>query len=109
MEEERIGDLYLGMTENELIQLLGEPKEISNSGVVIDEYGYRRICWWYDLGSDNTQYRTDVQLELIDCGDGFFVNTIYLLPEAELFSAVRHPYRKLFRRCGAGISKDRKG
>lgn len=84
MEEERIGDLYLGMTENELIQLLGEPKEISNSGVVIDEYGYRRICWWYDLGSDNIQYRADVQLELIDCGDGFFINTIYLLPEAEL-------------------------
>lgn len=67
----RIGGLYLGMPEAELLALCGEPDAKSNVGPVTYDDGNTRITWAYYRTED-----TGLSLELIDAGDGYVVNEI---------------------------------
>lgn len=67
----RIGGLYLGMPEAELLALCGEPDAKSNVGPVTYDDGNTRITWVYYRTED-----TGLSLELIDAGDGYVVNEI---------------------------------
>ncbi|MBR4193727.1 MAG: hypothetical protein IKQ54_05305, partial [Oscillospiraceae bacterium] len=67
----RIGGLYLGMPEAELLALCGEPDAKSNVGPVTYDDGNARITWAYYRTED-----TGLSLELIDAGDGYVVNEI---------------------------------
>lgn len=71
MLELRIGGLYLGMPEAEVLALYGEPDAKSNSGPVTYDDGYTRISWSYYRGETG-----GLGLEMIDAGDGYVVNEI---------------------------------
>lgn len=69
--ELKIGSLYLGMPEAEVLALYGEPNAKSNSGPVTYSDGNTRISWVYYYGDD-----AGLSLEMIDAGDGYVVNEI---------------------------------
>ncbi len=71
MLELRIGGLYLGMPEAEVLALYGEPDAKSNSGPVTYDDGYPRISWSYYRGETG-----GLGLEMIDAGEGYVVNEI---------------------------------
>lgn len=71
MLELRIGGLYLGMPEAEVLALYGEPDAKSNSGPVTYDDGYPRITWTYYRGDE-----AGFSLEMIDAGEGYVVNEI---------------------------------
>lgn len=74
----RIGGLYLGMPEAELLALCGEPDAKSNVGPVSYDDGYTRITWAYYRGED-----AGFSLEMIDLGDGYVVNEILTSSQLE--------------------------
>ena len=69
-----LGGLRLGMTEEEVKNIVGEPTGISNSGPIKDYDGNSRVCWFYI--SNDPAYGTDLSLDMIDTGDGWIVNSI---------------------------------
>lgn len=69
--ELKIGSLYLGMPEAEVLALYGEPNAKSNSGPVTYSDGNTRISWVYYYGDD-----AGLSLEMIDAGKGYVVNEI---------------------------------
>ena len=70
-----VGPLQLGMTQQEVSALLGEPQSVSNAGVVEMEDGSLRINWFYLL-SGNPDYRYDLSLGFVDEGEGWRLNEI---------------------------------
>lgn len=48
----RLGDLQLGMTGEQVRAQLGEPDLTSNSGAVLYDDGFWRICWFYNTAND---------------------------------------------------------
>ena len=70
-----LGGLSLGMSEEEVKSIIGEPDGYSNSGPIKDETGNTRISWFYKF-SDNPDTRYDVNLRMIDTGSGWILNEI---------------------------------
>ena len=70
-----VGPVHLGMAEEEILALLGEPAETSNSGVITLEDGTKRINWFYKFSS-STSSRYDVSLGLANAGEGWILNDI---------------------------------
>lgn len=48
----RLGGLQLGMTSEQVRAQLGEPDHTSNSGAVLYDDGFWRICWFYNTAND---------------------------------------------------------
>ena len=71
----RIGGLYLGMPQQEVLALLGEPTDRSKGDPVILEDGSARDTWWYKR-SDDPERLSDFQVQFADKGDGWVVNEI---------------------------------
>lgn len=73
----RIGGLYLGMPREDLVAILGQPQDISNSGPVTLEDGITRVSWFYKL-SDDPSHSHDLTVGLADAGDGWVVNELWV-------------------------------
>ena len=71
----RFGPLYLGMPQQEVLDLLGEPTDRSKGDPVILGDGSGRDTWWYKRSGDLTVL-SDFQLQFADTGDGWVVNEI---------------------------------
>lgn len=48
----QLGGLQLGMTSEQVRAQQGEPDQISNSGAVLYDDGFWRICWFYNTAND---------------------------------------------------------
>lgn len=70
-----LGGLRLGMPEAEVKAIMGEPDEVSNSVAITDADGNTRISWFYKSSGDSDT-RHDVNLGMIDTGDGWILNEI---------------------------------
>jgi len=73
---ETISDLKIAMTEQEILDLLGEPVTTGNVEMETPD-GAVHKSWFYKTGT-NPDVRTDTQLSLANVGDGWFLNEIYL-------------------------------
>ena len=71
----RLGDLYLGMPRQEVLDLYGKPTDQSKGGPVILEDGSARDTWWYKRSGDPA-HMCDFQLQFADKGSGWVVNEI---------------------------------
>ena len=79
----RIGGLYLGMPQQEVLDLLGEPTDRSKGDPVILEDGSARDTWWYKR-SGNPERPRDFEVQFADAGDGWVVNEIMVFNECDL-------------------------
>ena len=79
----RIGGLYLGMPQQEVLDLLGEPSDRSKGDPVILEDGSARDTWWYKR-SDDPERLSDFQVQFADKGDGWVVNEITVYNDFDL-------------------------
>ena len=77
-----IGPLTLGMTGDEIQEILGAPDAESNSGPVEYEDGSLRVCWFYQI--DNApELLYSVKLDLADFGDGWRLDEVTVWPNVE--------------------------
>ena len=76
-----IGPLTLGMTGDEIQEILGAPDAESNSGPVEYEDGSLRVCWFYRIDNAPDQLNS-VKLDLADFGDGWRLDAVTVWPEA---------------------------
>ena len=76
LRTESLGGLYLGMPEQEILDLLQEPDTTSNSGPVAYPDGSTHVTWVY--------YSRDLTLNLADTGDGWFLNEILMFNKGTL-------------------------
>lgn len=79
----RIGGLYLGMPQQEVLDLLGEPTDQSKGDPFILEDGSARDTWWYKR-SDDPERLSDFQVQFADVGDGWVVNEIMVFNDCGL-------------------------
>ena len=76
-----LGPLSLGMTGDEIQDILGTPDAESNSGPVEETDGSLRVCWFYKL--DNApDLLYSVKLDLADFGDGWRLDAVTVWPNA---------------------------
>lgn len=76
LRTESLGGLYLGMPEQEILDLLQEPDATSNSGPVTYPDGSEHLTWAY--------YSRDLTLNLANTGDGWFLNEILMFNKGTL-------------------------
>lgn len=76
LRTESLGSLYLGMPEQEILDLLQEPDATSNSGPMTYPDGSEHLTWTY--------YSRDLTLNLADTGDGWFLNEILMFGKGTL-------------------------
>lgn len=76
LQTETIGGLSLGMTEQEILDILSEPDAVSNVEMEAPD-GTTHKSWFYKTGT-NPDVNTDTQLGLATTGDGWFLNEILL-------------------------------
>ena len=79
----RIGGLYLGMPQQEVLDLLGEPTDRSKGDPVILEDGSARDTWWYKRSGDPERL-SDFQVHFADAGEGWVVNEISVYNDVDL-------------------------
>ena len=77
-----IGPLTLGMTGDEIQDILGAPDLESNSGPVEYEDGSLRVCWFYQIDNAPGQLYS-VKLDLADFGDGWRLDEVTVWPNVE--------------------------
>ena len=77
-----IGPLTLGMTGDEIQEILGAPDAESNSGPVEYEDGSLRVCWFYQIDNAPGQLYS-VKLDLADFGDGWRLDEVTVWPNVE--------------------------
>ena len=71
-----LGPVKLGMPEQDVVSLLGQPKEKSSELYVCTDKGdYRYVTWRYNFTND-PDYISDVTLRFADVGDGFVLDDI---------------------------------
>ena len=76
-----LGPLTLGMTGDEIQDILGAPDDESNSGPVEETDGSLRVCWFYKI--DNApDLLYSVKLDLADFGDGWRLDAVTVWPNA---------------------------
>jgi len=80
LKTESIGGLKLGMTEEELLALMGQPDNTGNVRVERPD-GSVHFSWFYETGPDQDN---DTRLSLADTGDGWFLNEIFLTDDSTL-------------------------
>jgi len=68
LENLTIGPLYLGMPEAEVLSVVGDPENKSNSGPITREDGITIVSWFY----------SGYSIQLADAGDGYVVNEIFV-------------------------------
>ena len=73
----RIGGMYLGMPQQEVLERFGEPQGRNNLGPVVYEDGSVHETWDYKL-TDDPDLMFDFSVSFADKGDGFVVNEIYV-------------------------------
>ena len=74
-----LGPLTLGMSGDEIQDILGAPDDESNSGPVEYEDGSLRVCWFYRI--DNApDHLNSVKLDLADFGDGWRLDEVMIWP-----------------------------
>lgn len=76
LRTESLGGLYLGMPEQEILDLLQEPDATSNSGPMTYPDGSVHVTWVY--------YSRDLTLHLADTGEGWFLNRILMFSKGTL-------------------------
>lgn len=77
-----LGPLTLGMSGDEIQDILGAPDDESNSGPVEETDGSLRVCWFYKL--DNApDLLYSVKLDLADFGDGWRLDAVTVWPNAD--------------------------
>ena len=77
-----IGPLTLGMTGDEIQDILGAPDAESNSGPVEETDGSLRVCWFYKIDNAPGQLYS-VKLDLADFGDGWRLDEVTVWPNVE--------------------------
>ena len=77
-----IGPLTLGMTGDEIQEILGAPDDESNSGPVEETDGSLRVCWFYQIDNAPGQLYS-VKLDLADFGDGWRLDEVTVWPNVE--------------------------
>ena len=77
-----IGPLTLGMTGDEIQEILGAPDAESNSGPVEETDGSLRVCWFYKIDNAPGQLYS-VKLDLADFGDGWRLDEVTVWPNVE--------------------------
>ena len=77
-----LGPLTLGMTGDEIQDILGAPDLESNSGPVEYEDGSLRVCWFYQIDNAPGQLYS-VKLDLADFGDGWRLDEVTVWPNVE--------------------------
>ena len=77
-----IGPLTLGMTGDEIQNILGAPDLESNSGPVEETDGSLRVCWFYQIDNAPGQLYS-VKLDLADFGDGWRLDEVTVWPNVE--------------------------
>ena len=77
-----IGPLTLGMTGDEIQDILGAPDLESNSGPVEETDGSLRVCWFYKIDNAPGQLYS-VKLDLADFGDGWRLDEVTVWPNVE--------------------------
>ena len=82
VEEWTIGPLTLGMTGEEIQDLLGAPDDESNSGPVEETDGSLRVCWFYQIDNAAGQLYS-VKLDLADFGDGWRLDAVTVWPDVD--------------------------
>ena len=86
VESWTIGPLTLGMSGDEIQEILGAPDAESNSGPVEYEDGSLRVCWFYKI--DNApDLLYSVKLDLADFGDGWALDAVTVWPNADWTTA----------------------
>ena len=82
METWTLGPLTLGMTGDEIQDILGAPDLESNSGPVEETDGSLRVCWFYQIDNAPGQLYS-VKLDLADFGDGWRLDEVTVWPNVE--------------------------
>ncbi len=82
VESWTIGPLTLGMSGDEIQEILGAPDLESNSGPVEETDGSLRVCWFYQIDNAPGQLYS-VKLDLADFGDGWRLDEITVWPNVE--------------------------
>ena len=77
-----IGPLTLGMTGDEIQDILGAPDLESNSGPLEETDGSLRVCWFYKIDNAPGQLYS-VKLDLADFGDGWRLDEVTVWPNVE--------------------------
>ena len=77
-----IGPLTLGMTGDEIQEILGAPDDESNSGPMEETDGSLRVCWFYQIDNAPGQLYS-VKLDLADFGDGWRLDEVTVWPNVE--------------------------
>ena len=77
-----LGPLTLGMTGDEIQDILGAPDLESNSGPVEETDGSLRVCWFYQIDNAPGQLYS-VKLDLADFGDGWRLDEVTVWPNVE--------------------------
>ena len=77
-----IGPLTLGMSGDEIQDILGAPDAESNSGPVEYEDGSLRVCWFYQI-NNTPELLYSVKLDLADFGDGWRLDEVTVWPNVE--------------------------
>ena len=77
-----LGPLTLGMTGDEIQDILGAPDLESNSGPVEETDGSLRVCWFYKIDNAPGQLYS-VKLDLADFGDGWRLDEVTVWPNVE--------------------------
>ncbi len=77
-----IGPLTLGMTGDEIQEILGAPDAESNSGPMEETDGSLRVCWFYQI-NNTPELLYSVKLDLADFGDGWRLDEITVWPNVE--------------------------
>ena len=86
VESWTIGPLTLGMSGDEIQEILGAPDAESNSGPVEETDGSLRVCWFYKI--DNApDLLYSVKLDLADFGDGWALDAVTVWPNADWTTA----------------------
>ncbi len=77
-----LGPLTLGMSGEEIQDILGAPDDESNSGPVEETDGSLRVCWFYKIDNAPGQLYS-VKLDLADFGDGWRLDEVTVWPNAD--------------------------
>ena len=82
VESWTIGPLTLGMSGDEIQEILGAPDAESNSGPVEETDGSLRVCWFYQIDNAPGQLYS-VKLDLADFGDGWRLDEVTVWPNVD--------------------------
>ena len=82
VESWTIGPLTLGMSGDEIQEILGAPDLESNSGPVEETDGSLRVCWFYQIDNAPGQLYS-VKLDLADFGDGWRLDEVTVWPNVD--------------------------